>query len=225
MTTRKSDRRGEFARRGVKGVGQRRLGTARGVGDAHAEGQRAVRDRLADAAHADDAQPRARHLARQRHRAGGPLALAHILIGLRQPARDVEHQRQRQVGDVVVEHVGRVPDHHAAGLGRGDVHTVVAHAHDRDDLQCRQLVDQVGADLGLAAAADRTDLGRQPRQGGRVGLVQTVVHREGGLQRFQQEGRQPRDGQQVGFVGHGSNSAKLCDDRTIAHPDPTLRTP
>jgi hypothetical protein len=76
-----------------------------------------VGDGLADAAHADDAQPRAAHLARQRHGPLQPLAGAHVAVGRRQLARGAQHQAQGQVGHVVVQHVGRVRDHHAARLG------------------------------------------------------------------------------------------------------------
>ena len=43
-------------------------------------------------------------LARQRHRAARPLAVAHVAIGLRDAARDGEDQGEREVGDLVVEH-------------------------------------------------------------------------------------------------------------------------
>ena len=59
-------RGGEFAGAGEIGVRNTCLPVAPGVGDRHAEGRRALRDRLADAAQAHDAHARAGHLAGQR---------------------------------------------------------------------------------------------------------------------------------------------------------------
>ena len=53
----KVDRGRERYRIGVVGVADARARRTRGVGDLHAEGQRAVRDRLPDAPHADHAEP------------------------------------------------------------------------------------------------------------------------------------------------------------------------
>ena len=84
---------------------------------------------------------------RQRHRTLWPLAGAHKTISGRQLAGRTEHQANGQIGHVVVQHVGRVADHHATGLGGLHVDAVIAHTHHRNDLQRRQLVDQLGADL------------------------------------------------------------------------------
>ena len=68
----------------------------------------------------------------------GPFAqrpLAHVAVGLDDAARDGEHERHRQVGDLVVEDVRRVRDGDAALARRGDVDAVVADAEHRDDLE------------------------------------------------------------------------------------------
>jgi hypothetical protein len=113
------------------------------------------------------------HLARQRHVALQPLAAAHEAVGRRQLARGAQHQAQGQVGHVVVQHVGRVRHHHAARLGGGHVDAVVAHAHHRDHLQRRQLGDEIGRHLAVAAGGDGADA---RRHGGQAGGVQVGQH-------------------------------------------------
>ncbi len=193
-----------------------RLGAARGVGDRHAESSAAQRDRLPDAAHADDAQARARHLARQRQRPVGPLAVAHEAVRLRQRARHREHQAEGQVGHVVVQHAGRVRDGHAARLGRRDVDAVVADAHHRDQFEGRQPVEQVGADLRLAVRRDRADARGGGRERRRVGLVGTLVQHECGTQRVHQERRQVGHAQHVDLAHPRSPVGK----RALCPPSP-----
>ena len=143
-----------------------------------------LRDRHADPAEADDAQARAADLARQRHRPVRPVAAAHVAVGLDQPARDGEHERDRQVGDLVVEDVGRVRDGDAALARRGDVDAVVADAEHRDELELGQLRDQLARHLRLAARRDRADARRGGGECRGVALVRAVVHVERAVQRF-----------------------------------------
>ena len=65
------------------------------------------------------------------------------------------------------------------------------------DVWRRQLRDQLGAHLRLAAAADGADA--LARRG-----VECAVDGERGLQRLHQEGRQLGDGEQVGFHGRAA---------------------
>ena len=198
-----------FGQRGGAGqvaVRQVGLGAAGGVGDGHAEGLGPVGDGLADAAHADDAHACAAHLARQRHVALQPVTTAHETVGRRQLARGAQHQAQGQVGHVVVQHIGRVGHHHAAGLGGGHVDTVVAHAHHRDHLQRGQLRDEVGRHLAVAAGGHGADA---RRHGGQAGGVQVGQHMqlEGGRQLRHVQRRQAGHGQHGDGVlinGHGA---------------------
>ena len=99
---------------------ERYAARARAVEDLHPEALRPPRDRLADAAEADDAERRAGHLGAEvavgleRH----PLALAHVALALGQPAGERQQQREGEVGGRVGEHVGRVADGDAARASR-----------------------------------------------------------------------------------------------------------
>jgi hypothetical protein len=99
-----------------------------------------------------------------------------------------------------------IGDGDATRLGGGDVDTVVAHAHHRDDLQRRQPGDEFGTDLRFAAGGDGADLRRQAHEGGRVGLVQAVVHGVGGVQLRRPQRRQLGDGEDVDGFGHAAGT-------------------
>ena len=75
-------------------------------------------------------------------------------------------------------------DGDAALARRGDVDAVVADAEHRDDLERRQLGDQLARHLRLAARRDRADSRRGRGEGGRVALVDAVVHAERAAQRL-----------------------------------------
>jgi hypothetical protein len=198
------------------GVGQEAIGRVAllapcRVGDAHAEGFGAAGDGLADAAEADDAQPRAADLARQGHRPLGPAAAAHITIGLDDAPGDGEDEGHRQVGDLVVEHVRRVRDGNAAFHGSGDIDAVVADAEHRDDLERGHLRDQLARHLRLAARRDGADSRRRGSERGRVALVHAVVDAEGAVQRLHHRRPQLGRGQEVGppAVATGSGGARF----------------
>src|SRR3546814_2658032 len=74
-------------------------------------------DLPADAAKAEDAEAAAADGAGQGHALLQPLALAHVAVAVADLARGGEQQGDRHVGDVVVQHVGRVGDDDVAPGG------------------------------------------------------------------------------------------------------------
>ena len=80
---------------------------------------------------------------------------------------------ERELGDRVVEHVGGVCHPHAARAAGGDVDGVVADAVARDDLERRQLLEDLRRDAGVAVGGDRPDArGLLGEQAGGVGASQ-----------------------------------------------------
>ena len=67
-------------------------------------------------------------------------------LALCEPARDPEHQREREVGRGVGEDPGRVADRDSARRGRLHVDVVHTHGVVRDRAQVRRGVDQLGVD-------------------------------------------------------------------------------
>jgi hypothetical protein len=100
-----------------------------------------------------------------------------------------------------------------ARLAGRDIDAVVAHAHDRDDLERRQLRDERRRHPRLAAAADRADAIQRCAFG-------AGVNREGALQRFQQKRRQLGHGEQVGFGSHGVSQVMTLRYRTPTRDAP-----
>ena len=128
------------------------------------EGLRAARHRLADAAHADDADAFAREAAAE-HPCGRParplaFVLAEIARAFRQAARHGEDEAHGHVGGIFGQHAGRVRYRNAAAAGRLDVDIVDAGAELRDEAEVfarlgeKARVDPVGhgrnQDIGLA---------------------------------------------------------------------------
>ena len=100
-----------------------------GIGDAHLEGARPVGDLAADPAEADDADGLAGERGRQVHHAlAAPVAGLHVGEALRHLAKASDDEAEAEVGDVVVEDVGRVGHRHAARPAGGDVDLVDADA-------------------------------------------------------------------------------------------------
>ena len=156
-TTRKSDAAASAFRSGHEAV-RHVLRLAAGVRDVHAHRGHALRDRLADAAEAEDADRPAAELGRELRTLLQPFAGVHEAIEAHEAAAGHHDQRDRDVGDVVGQHVGRVGDLDAALLAVVDRHAVVADAEHRDDLELRQRVEQRRRRDGAAAlheAADR----------------------------------------------------------------------
>ena len=89
--------------------------------DLQAEGARAPRHRLADAAHADDAEPLAPDAVAEHpgRRPAGPILVRGQHLGaFDQPARHRQDQRHGHVGGVLGQHARRIGDGDAA-LNRG----------------------------------------------------------------------------------------------------------
>ena len=108
------------------------------VVDLQAEGAGAARHRLADAAHADDAEPLAPDAAAEHpgRRPSGPFAVVgEHRRALGQPPRHHQDQRHGHVGGVLGEDVRRI-GHGDAVLDRGsDVDIIDAVAEIRDQLE------------------------------------------------------------------------------------------
>jgi hypothetical protein len=129
----------------------------------HAEAQRAApRDRLPDAAHAQDAQRRAMHVAAGEHVVGParPFAPAQVMFALGHAARGGHHQREAEVGRGLGQHVGRVGGQHAARIAGVDVDVVVAHRHVAHRAQLRVRDQHLGIDA-LAAGDEGAGLALQ----------------------------------------------------------------
>ena len=119
-------------------LGRRRHAAAVVIVDFQAERLRAARHRLADAAHADDAEALAPDAMAEhpgRAPAGPFLVAGEHLRALGQAPRHGEDQRHGHVGGVFGEHAGRVGDGDAALHGGGDVDIVDAVAEIGDQLQ------------------------------------------------------------------------------------------
>ena len=108
-----------------------------GVGDPHPERPRAPGRRRADLAEPDDPE-RLSLQARAEHEEHAPRprpAGADQALGLAQPPRRRQDQREREVGGGVGQHAGRVGAHHPAGGARRHVDVVVADRDVRDHPQ------------------------------------------------------------------------------------------
>ena len=106
--------------------------------DLQAEGARAPRDRLADAPHADNAEPLAPDPVAEhpgRRPARPILVRGQHLRALDQPARHRQDQRHGHVGGVLGQNARRVGDGNAALNGGGDVDIVDAIAEIGDQLE------------------------------------------------------------------------------------------
>ncbi len=115
----------------------------------HAETERAAaRDRLADAAHAEDAERGAMHVgaAEKIVRPALPLAAAQEMFALGDAPRRGEHQREAEVGGGFGQHVGGVGDGDAARRAGGHVDVVVADRHRAHGLELRAGGNQRGVD-------------------------------------------------------------------------------
>ena len=97
------------------------------IDDRHVHAVEPARDRLADAAHPDQAHGAVaqRRLA-ERIAALAPLAGAQETLGLGELARRAQEEADRRIGDLLGEHVGRIGDHDAMLAGPGRIDMVVA---------------------------------------------------------------------------------------------------
>ena len=129
---------------------------------------------------------------------------------------------ERDVGDVVGQHVGRVGHLDAALPAVRDRHAVVADAEHRDDLELGQRVEQLRRRHRAAAlhqAADARALGGQQRR--LVARLVVVVAAVVGLQRVVEKRRQRCGDEDVGWHGRSRCSvrnrrAKYCSNDAIS---------
>ncbi len=112
--------------------------------DVHREARRAPRDRLADAAGADQRERRAVHVVAEPalRLPRAPLTAADGLVARHEVARRGEDQREREVGGGLGQHVGRDPDPDAAPHAELEVDVVGADGVVGDDAQPRRRVEQ-----------------------------------------------------------------------------------
>ena len=131
-------------------------------------------NRLADAAHAQDAQRGAVHVAAGEHVEAPvrPPAFAQETFALGDAARRGHHQREAEVGRGLGEHARRVGDDHAARRAGRHVDVVVADGHRADGLELRAGVQQHGVDL-LAAGDEHA--GATLQRGDQLGLRQRWI--------------------------------------------------
>ncbi len=169
----------------------------------------ASRDRLADAAIADDTEHRAVHVDAQEVAdvEPGPAALAEVGLGVGRPPRRREQQEEGEIGGGLVEHPRRVADRDPELGSGGEVDVVVAHGHVGDDLQPRRARPQdVGVDAIGEDADHRVHVGdRGPQVGGGPGLVAVALHDlvSGGDERIEPPLRQLAGDQDA---GHGEGA-------------------
>ena len=131
--------------------------------DLRPEREQPRRDGAADPPVADDpdAQPGERP---QRPRALCVPAARGDLTGERHDAAQQRvEERERVIGDLLGAVVGHAPDGDPARVRRLDVHVVVPDAGRRDDPQCRQPPDQLGAHRRARSGQDRDDVVRRRR--------------------------------------------------------------
>ena len=139
------------------------------VHDLHPERPRPRRQRLADPTHPDDSELAALDAGAEHHehpprpRLTGP----DQPFPLRQPARDHQDQRHRQVGGGVGEHARRVGHDHAPARAGGDVDVVESDRDIGDDPQIGRGIEEGVVDLVRQQ--------RHRRVGGRQLLVANVV--------------------------------------------------
>ena len=149
----------------VIGVRHVRLPAAAVIVDRDAEALEPARDRPADPAESEDADPPPAQRRRERERRLRPMARAQVAVRLGDPPQGRQHEADREVGDLVGEHVRRVGDDDAAPVRRDGIDGVVADAEIRDEFEVRQPVHQRSVDTDLTADAEpadpRTDLGQQ----------------------------------------------------------------
>src|SRR5216684_1635797 len=157
------DRARHVDERRVVLVGDARLLPPRMVDHRNLHGVEPPRDRLADAAHADqpDGAVAQGRLA-QRVVLLPPLAGAQVTLGLWELAHGAEEQAERGVGDLLGQHVRRVGDGDAVRARPLGVDVVVADAERGDDLEPREPAHELAVDaLGGGGTSD----GAQARRG------------------------------------------------------------
>ena len=137
----------------------------------------APRDRLADAAHAEDAEGRAMHVGAGEHvvAPSAPFAAPQEMFALADAPRRGHHQSEAEVGRGLGQHAGRIADQHAARGAGGDVDVVVADGHAADGRSSGQaassaasigsvpVTKHAGLALQAVESARRASRARRPR--------------------------------------------------------------
>ena len=126
--------------------------------DAHAERAGALRNLLADAAQAGDAERLAAQLGAEEALLLPPGVL-HRAIGGGNRSRHRQHQRARVLGDADAVRARRVDDENSAAARGGDVHVVHASARARDDPQAGRRVEQARVHFRRTANEQRIGVG------------------------------------------------------------------
>ena len=211
---------GHVHQRRVVAIGHIFLAGATMIDHRQAESLDALRHCLADAAETDDADLAAAQRGGERIIALQPLARAQIAIDLRQLAHRGDQQAQRQVRDLVRQHVRRIGDDEATPSGFGRIDMIVADAEAGDDLELRQRIEQRGVHPVMpAAGGDAAHAGRDiAQQGAAIRRLPEFVDDEAGLQliggvRHQRAGH--NDLGSVGGCHPGPVHIRRCDDSCL----------
>ena len=116
------------------------------IDDRHAESGAAPRDGLADAAHAENAERAAMHLGAEQKivRGTAPVASTHVALALADAPRGSQQQRPGEIGNRLVQHVGRIRRDDAGGGQCGEIEIVVADGDVGHGPQFRRLCDRCG---------------------------------------------------------------------------------
>ena len=173
------------------------------VDDRHLHGFKPARNRLADRAHADQAD-----CAVAQRRLGEriillpPFAGPQVALRLRKFANGAKQKAERRVGDFLDEHIRRVGEDDTVRGRPFDVHMVVADPETRYDLQLGKPRHEVAGDsFGRGAAGDRADIA----MGGRkcVGVLgcRHLVNRAGGFKAVHDHRLERPEQQDLFFVG------------------------
>ena len=147
----------ERDRRGVRQIDL----TLLGIHHAHPERRRPRRDGTADPSDAHQPELLASELGAEQEIEGPslPVAASQQALAFRQPPRDGQNQRPREVGDRLGQHIGRMSDEHATRLRILDIDVVVPDGDVRHDLQIRCGIDHAAVDRVGQQGDDRVLVG------------------------------------------------------------------
>ena len=175
-----------------------------------------ARDRLANAAHADDPDGAVAQRGRELVVAAVlfPFARAEITLGLGQLPHGCEQQPKRRIRHLLVEHVRRIGDDDAVPAGPFGVDVVVADAEARYDLELGKARHDRAIDRPVTG--DRRDGAHLRRDRSDEGLLvarrESAVQGETGLLQGVLDDRLRSEHHHVGFVaGH---ELSPCDERS-----------
>jgi hypothetical protein len=150
--------------------------------DDHVEAARPLGERLADLAHAENAEPLIVETAAEKLRGvpADPFPVAHHLLAFPGAPRRAEHAEHGDFGGGDGDGIRRIADAHALGLGGGDVEMIEPDRESGEDLHIRrQPGDSVGVEL--LAGADQQRIHASGHGEDLVHGQDTVVLIEGGV--------------------------------------------